>query len=86
MQDVPRTELGGEVCYDSMAELTGCSKIVKYFEDTKDLPERRTDPYILFGQDEIKESLRETGVAEKAKERDFNNDQERMTFRNLPRF
>lgn len=74
MQEVPRSELGGEVCYDSQAEITGCTKIVKYWNDTIDIPERCINPYILFGQDEVKESLRETGVGEKAKDRDFNTD------------
>lgn len=72
--------------YDSQAKLTGCTKIVDYFNATANNPERRFDPYILFEKDEVKENVAKNGFAEKARERDFNSEYEKKIHLNLPRF
>ena len=70
--------MGGLVIYDSYAELTGNDKIVKYFEENK--PEL-IDPYILFSKEEVKDTLQIFG--EKARERDFQNENDKFIFKNL---
>ena len=46
-----REEMNGIIIYDSYAKLTGCEKIVKYFEERK---YSKVDHNILFSKDEVK--------------------------------
>jgi len=74
--------MGGVIVYDSYAKLTGCEKIVNYFE-SRVLP--KVNPYHLFSKEEVKEAVR--GVfGDKARERDFSCEYDKLLFRNLPRF
>ena len=57
-----------------------------YFTQTSDNPERKFDPYILFDKEEVKETVKECGFTEKARDRDFNNEYEKKIHMNLPRF
>ena len=70
-------ELHGLLVYDSQARLTGCEKIVKYFEENRP---QRVDPHILFSKEETKEAVREV-FGERAKERDFTTENDRQLFR-----
>ena len=74
--------MGGIIVYDSYAKLTGCEKIVKYFDEKKD---EKIDPYKLFSHQETKDVIKEI-FSEKVRERDFACDNDKMLFRNLPRF
>ena len=77
-----REEMNGIIVYDSYAKLTGCEKIVQYFENKETL---KLNQNILFPKDEAKEVVKEF-FQEKAKERDFQVDYDRYIYRNLPKF
>ena len=77
-----REEMNGIIVYDSYAKLTGCEKIVNYFQDKR---YEKVNQNILFSKDEIKQSTRDI-FGDRARERDFASEQDRNLFRNLPRF
>ena len=62
--------MNGVIIYDSYAKLTGCEKIVKYFEERT---YEKVDHNILFTKDEVKQAYRDC-FSEKARERDFTSD------------
>ena len=70
------------IVYDSYAKLAGCTKIVEYWASQEP---RKVDTRILFSQQEVK-VLQKTLFYEKARERDFQCEQDRNVWRNLPRF
>jgi hypothetical protein len=80
-----RQEMGGTIVYDSYARLTGCEKIEQYFSTCQ---KTKINPYILFSKEEVKEVMKERTqlFGDKARERDFVNDNDRYLYRNLPRF
>lgn len=77
-----REEMNGIIVYDSYAKLIGCEKIVNYFENQV---YQKIDQNILFSKDETKKAVKDI-FTERARERDFANDQDRFVFKNLPRF
>ena len=74
--------MNGIIIYDSYAKLTGCDKIVNYFENKT---YEKIDPNSLFSKEEIQKSVKEIFI-EKARERDFACEQDRTLYKNLPRF
>lgn len=82
----PLEELGGVIVYDSQALLFGCPKVESYYAETRDDPNRRLDPYLLFSQEYVKTTGRSCGFNERPRDRDFNTDHERAIFRNMPKF
>ena len=81
----PLEELGGIIIYDSQARLVGCQKIEDYYREV-DFSKRLVDPYKLFPREEVDRLSQLGGFEEPAQARDFNNAQERMLYRHLPRF
>lgn len=74
--------MGGIIVYDSYAKLTGCEKIVNYFEE-RACPQ--VDVNVLFSKEEVK-TINKGVFGERARERDFACDHDRNFYRNLPRF
>jgi hypothetical protein len=74
--------MGGVIVYDSYAKLTGCEKIVNYFNSR--VPPK-LNPFILFSKEEVKDAIRDV-FGDKARERDFTCEYDKLVFRNLPRF
>jgi hypothetical protein len=47
---LPFMELGGTVIYDSKSNIFGCKKIERYFEESRNMPGRIVNPYLLFSK------------------------------------
>lgn len=62
--------MNGIIVYDSYAKLTGCEKIVNYFQNKT---YEKIDHTILFSKEETKKAMKEI-FAERARERDFASD------------
>ena len=74
--------MGGILVYDSYARLVGCSKIEEYYAKT--IPVKvHTDT--VFSKQEIKEIQKDL-FQEKVRERDFQTENDKIYFKNLPRF
>lgn len=80
----PLEELGGTIIYDSQAKLVGCKKIEQYFEETQKNPERQMDAYALFSKFQVEHFTKMGGFDERAKERDFTNEKDRLVHRHMP--
>lgn len=81
-EDKPREEMGGILIYDSYAKFRGCDKIDEYFDQ---LQPRKVQTDILFSKNEIRDVQRDL-FGDKARERDFGCEQDKLFFRNMPRF
>lgn len=81
-EEKPREEMGGTLVYDSYCKPKGNSKLERYFQEN---PPQRVSTDILFSKTEQKEAMKDI-FGEKARERDFKCDSDKMFYRNLPRF
>lgn len=82
VKDEPKEEMGGTLVYDSYSKPKGNPKIEEYFNSN---PPLKLSTDILFSKAEIKDVSKDI-FGEKARERDFGNDQEKYFFKNLPKF
>ena len=74
--------MGGTLIYDSHANMVGCEKIELYWNS--ETP-KKVSTDILFSKQESKAVYADL-FGEKARERDFVSEQDRIFFKNLPRF
>ena len=77
-----KEEMGGTLVYDAYARLVGCTKIEEYYSKTTPV---RVHTDHVFSKSEIKEIQKDL-FQEKVRERDFCSENDKIYFKNLPRF
>lgn len=74
--------MGGVLVYDAYSRIIGCQKIEQYYAAN---PPQKVHLDTVFSKAEMKEVARDF-FSEKARERDFATDNDKLIYKNLPRF